>query len=82
MIEKSREIIKKLKMTINPEEIVEYLDMPQKQMIEIAKALLFDSKLIIMDEPTTALTNKEIDSLFDIMRFLKEEAVYFLLKEG
>ena len=75
MIEKSREIIKKLKMTINPEEIVEYLDMPQKQMIEIAKALLFDSKLIIMDEPTTALTNKEIDSLFDIMRFLKEEGV-------
>jgi ribose transport system ATP-binding protein len=73
MIEKSREIIKKLKMNINPEEIVEYLDMPQKQMIEIAKALLFDSKLIIMDEPTTALTNKEIDSLFDIMRLLKEE---------
>lgn len=75
MIEKSREIIKKLKMNINPEEIVEYLDMPQKQMIEIAKALLFDSKLIIMDEPTTALTNKEIDSLFDIMRLLKEEGV-------
>ncbi|WP_253346928.1 sugar ABC transporter ATP-binding protein [Sebaldella sp. S0638] len=75
MIEKSREIIKKLKMNINPEEIVEYLDMPQKQMIEIAKALLFDSKLIIMDEPTTALTNKEIDSLFDIMRFLRDEGV-------
>ena len=75
MIEKSREIIKKLKMNINPEEIVEYLDMPQKQMIEIAKALLFDSRLIIMDEPTTALTNKEIDSLFDIMRLLKEEGV-------
>lgn len=75
MIEKSREIIKKMKMNINPEETVEYLDMPQKQMIEIAKALLFDSKLIIMDEPTTALTNKEIDSLFDIMRLLKKEGV-------
>ena len=75
MIEKSKVIIDKLKININPEEIVEYLDMPQKQMIEIAKALLFDSKLIIMDEPTTALTNKEIDSLFEIMKLLKSEGV-------
>ncbi len=75
MIEKSKVIIDKLKMDINPEEVVEYLDMPQKQMIEIGKALLFESKLIIMDEPTTALTNKEIDSLFEIMRLLKNEGV-------
>ena len=43
--------------------------------MEIAKALLFESNLIIMDEPTTALTNNEIEILFGIMRQLKEEGI-------
>jgi len=48
------------------------LTVANMQMIEIAKALSYNAKLIIMDEPTSALTNKEIDQLFSIMRRLKE----------
>ena len=71
MIERSKEILKKIKIDINPLETVTNLEPSRKQLVEIARALLFDSKLIIMDEPTSALTNKEIDILFDIMRSLK-----------
>lgn len=47
----------------------------EQQMIEIAKALLTDAEVIIMDEPTSALTEKEIESLFEVIRSLKKEGV-------
>ncbi|SYX84334.1 sugar ABC transporter ATP-binding protein [Paenibacillus alvei] len=47
----------------------------QQQMIEIAKALLTDTKVIIMDEPTSALTEREIQKLFEVIRSLKHEGV-------
>lgn len=75
MIEKSREVFNRMNLDINPEEFVYNLDTSRKQLVEIAKALLFKSELIIMDEPTSALTNKEIDNLFHIMRGLKKEGV-------
>ncbi|AOT72568.1 sugar ABC transporter ATP-binding protein [Geosporobacter ferrireducens] len=75
MIKRSAKVFERMKVEIDPEEMVEYLETSRKQLVEIAKALLFESKLIIMDEPTTALTNKEIQSLFDIMRILKKEGV-------
>ena len=55
--------------------MVSDLDTSYKQLVEIAKALLFQSKIIIMDEPTTALTDAEIKNLFDIMRNLKAQGV-------
>lgn len=75
MIERSKEIFNRMHIEINPEEKVAHLDTCQKQIVEIAKALLFESNLIIMDEPTTALTNKEIENLFTIMRKLKDQGV-------
>lgn len=56
------------------------LSVAQKQIVAISRAILQDAKLIIMDEPTTALTNKEIDRLFDIIRNLSERgtAVIFV----
>jgi ribose transport system ATP-binding protein len=71
MIARSKEVLKRIKVDINPVEIVSNLEPSRKQLVEIARALLFESKLIIMDEPTTALTNKEIEILFEIMRSLK-----------
>ena len=71
MIARSREVLRRIKLDIDPMEMLDQLEPSRKQLVEIAKALLFESKLIIMDEPTTALTNKEIDVLFDIMRSLK-----------
>lgn len=75
MINKAKEIFTDMAIDIDPMWMVEDCDTSHKQLIEIAKALLFDSQLIIMDEPTTALTNKEIDQLFSIMRTLKQKGV-------
>jgi ABC-type sugar transport system ATPase subunit len=75
MIDKSKEVFKRMNLDIDVEELVANLDTSRKQLVEIAKALLFKSELIIMDEPTSALTNKEIDNLFDIMRGLKKQGV-------
>lgn len=75
MIARSAEVLQRIKLDIDPTTLVADLETSRKQLVEIAKALLFESKLIIMDEPTTALTNKEIDILFDIMRGLKENGL-------
>ncbi len=75
MIARSKDVLERIKVNISPLEIVSALEPSRKQLVEIARALLFDSKLIIMDEPTTALTNKEIDILFDIMRSLQSHGL-------
>ena len=60
---------------INPASIMRDLSVGEQQMVEIAKALLVDAKVLIMDEPTAALTDKEIEILFKIVRTLKEKGV-------
>ncbi len=75
MIERARQVLERIKMDIDPLMLVDDLEPSRKQLLEIAKALLFESNLIIMDEPTTALTNNEIEILFGIMRQLKEEGI-------
>ncbi len=75
MIARSAEVLKRIKLDIDPLALVDDLETSRKQLVEIAKALLFESKLIIMDEPTTSLTNKEIDILFEIMRNLKKDGL-------
>jgi len=54
---------------------VQYLSIAQQQLVEIAKALSLNSRVIIMDEPTSALSPKEIKSLFDVIRKLKQNDV-------
>jgi ribose transport system ATP-binding protein len=54
------------------------LETAKKQLVEIARALLFKSELIIMDEPTTALNSREIDTLFLVINRLKDEGVSFI----
>ena len=51
------------------------LSVADKQLVAICRALLFNAKLIIMDEPTTALTKKEVDALFKTVRQLKEKNI-------
>ncbi|MGF6906528.1 sugar ABC transporter ATP-binding protein [Fusobacterium sp. PH5-44] len=75
MIKRTEEILEKMQLDVDPKMEVRLLETSRKQLIEIAKALLFDAKLIIMDEPTTALTNKEIEMLFSLMTRLKENGV-------
>ncbi len=58
---------------INPTDKMFKLTVAKKQMVEIAKAISYNSKLIIMDEPTSAITDKEVDHLFEMVRKLKKE---------
>ena len=60
-----------LRIDIDPDEIVGDLPVSRQQMIEIAKALSMNARILIMDEPTSALTAKEIDELFRIIRKLR-----------
>jgi len=78
MVERCREIFKRMQVNIDPMEIVEKLPAAEKQLVEIAKALLVQSELIIMDEPSTALSTHEIETLFSLMRQLKKEGVSFI----
>ena len=66
-------ILNDLKIDINPRQIVGELPVSRQQMVEIAKALSIHAKVLIMDEPTSALTAKEIDELFRNIRKLKED---------
>ena len=64
-----------LRTQINPDALVKNLGVAQQQMIEVAKALSHHTKVLIMDEPTSALAEKEIRSLFDIMRELRGRGI-------
>ncbi|MFJ9464584.1 sugar ABC transporter ATP-binding protein [Viridibacillus arvi] len=72
---KTRELFNRLSLDLNGKTKVKDLTVAKQQMVEIAKALSFDSKILIMDEPTTALTDAEIDVLFDIIANLKANGV-------
>lgn len=73
MKEEARRILAQLNVKIDPDEVVGNLSVSKQQMVEIAKALSTDCKVLIMDEPTSALTSKEIDDLFKIIKKLKAE---------
>lgn len=65
----------RLKLTLAPDTTISELTVARQQMVEIAKALSFQSRVLIMDEPTAALNNAEIDELFRIIRQLKSQGV-------
>ena len=70
--QKARELFEGLHIKLDPRVRVSGLAVAQQQMVEIAKALSFSSDVLIMDEPTAALTDTEIDELFRIIRHLRE----------
>lgn len=75
MYQKTADILKELKMDVAPDTLVKELGIGHKQLVEIAKALSKKSKLIIFDEPTASLTEKETDILLNIIKELKEKGV-------
>ena len=68
-------IFKDLDIKVDPRKKVADLPIAERQMIEIAKAVSYKSKVIVMDEPTSSLTEKEVDHLFKIIKKLKESGV-------
>jgi len=72
---KAVELLSKMDVSIAADIKMKYLSVAQMQMVEIAKAISNDAKVIIMDEPTSAISNKEVDTLFRIIRELKSNGV-------
>jgi len=68
---KADELLKRLGINLDPKALVETLTVAKQQMVEIAKALSFDAKVLIMDEPTSALTDVETETLFMLIEGLK-----------
>lgn len=69
----AQQILDDLKIDLDPKQVVGELPVSKQQMVEIAKALSTNARILIMDEPTSALTAKEIEDLFRIIRELKEK---------
>ncbi len=72
---KTLSLLQELQTDLSPNAVISNLSVAQKQMVEIAKALVHESSILIMDEPTTVLTNREVEILFDLMFRLKEKGV-------
>ena len=75
MIDEFRTFMKSIDFEMDPSRLVSELSIAEKQMVEIARALMLESKLIVMDEPTATLTTEEIRKLFNIIRKLKLKGV-------
>jgi ribose transport system ATP-binding protein len=78
MINQSKQLFEKLGVNIDPTAMVSELRTSEKQLLEISKALFFDAKLLILDEPTTSLTNDDVAHLFKIVNNLKKEGTSFI----
>lgn len=71
--EKARQILSQLKIDVDLSRPVQDYPLSMRQMFEIAKALVYESSIIIMDEPTSALNEQEVDQLFEIIAELKQQ---------
>jgi ribose transport system ATP-binding protein len=70
---KTEELLKKLKLSVNADTLIADLKVGQQQVVEIAKALLYDAEVIIMDEPTSAISESEVEVLYGIINDLRKE---------
>jgi len=75
---KTRELFGRMNLNLDPDTMVRDLDASYKQIVEISRALMQNASIIIMDEPTTTLTDPEIQRVFSMMRTLKEQGVGFI----
>jgi len=73
MRRRTQELFDRLDIHLDPDAEVRDLSVANRQMVEIAKAVSYDSDILIMDEPTSALTDREVDHLFKIIRTLKDQ---------
>lgn len=72
---KSREMLQKVKLNVNPETPIRELGVGKQQLVEIAKALSKDVKLLILDEPTAALNENDSENLLELLRDLRDQGI-------
>ncbi len=73
MLKDTKEIFNSLNIDINPKTVMSQLSVSKRQMVEIAKAVSYNSKILVFDEPTSSLTDREVTHLFKIINQLKEK---------
>lgn len=78
MNDKTKKILFELGLDVNPSSPASELSVGKQQIVEIAKALSAEAEVIVMDEPTAALTDREIDTLFKTIRDLQKKGVSFI----
>ncbi|MBC8536912.1 sugar ABC transporter ATP-binding protein [Feifania hominis] len=74
-LRRARELFEKLGLTLDPRRLMRELSVAETQMVEIAKAVSYDSRVLILDEPTSAITHVEVEKLFSMIRLLKSRGV-------
>ena len=72
MYEATMKVFEELGISVNPKTIMSTMPVSQRQMVEIAKAVSFNSKIIVLDEPTSSLTETEVEHLFKIINMLRD----------
>ena len=75
MLKETQEVFIRMNIKLNPKAMVRDLDASYKQIVEIARAMMMNASIIIMDEPTTSLTETEIERVFHMIKTLKEHNV-------
>ncbi len=73
MYQATKEIFEKLEINVDPKTVMSRMPVSQRQMVEIAKAVSYNSKIIVFDEPTSSLTEEEVEHLFKIIRMLRDQ---------
>src|SRR5580698_1581 len=72
---RASELLERAGASMDPERLVSTLSMPEQQLVEIAKAIGAEARIMIMDEPTASLTEREVESLFQVIARLRREGV-------
>ncbi len=72
MVEETEKIFDKLRISVDPRKIMSEMSVSERQMVEIAKAVSYDARVIVFDEPTSSLTEKEVAHLFRIIKMLRD----------
>ncbi len=75
MKKEAAELFRRLGMTVNLTQPMRKMSVSQRQMCEIAKAISYNAKVIVLDEPTSSLMTREVDKLFEMMRALKKQGI-------
>lgn len=78
MKKEANELFRRLDMTVNLTQPMKNMSVSQRQMCEIAKAISYNAKVIVLDEPTSSLMEQEVDKLFDMMSSLRDQGISFV----
>lgn len=78
MLKEANNLFGSLDMNVDPRTVMRTMSVSQRQMVEIAKAVSYNAKLIVLDEPTSSLTEPEVEKLFSIVSKLRDDGVSFV----